>query len=78
MNTSRSRASICWDVGNVDDEVADLAPENSNRFVRQRALVGILVAVNDTESSEVCCSLEQWGTVWIADELSVVVVNNRL
>lgn len=74
VNT-RSRA-CSRDIRQVKDEVPNLPVEDICRPPVQISRV-VFVAIDKTEAGESSCRLQSWRIVWIADELGIVLIDDR-
>ena len=66
------------DRSHVNDKIADLPPEDIRSTVIQ-TVRSIWVTINETEpvrASEVGCSFNGRDTVWVSDDLCVVVIDD--
>jgi hypothetical protein len=61
----------------INDKIADLPPENVSGAISKRS-IHIWVSINDPWASECSNRLENWEAIGIANELRIVIVDNRL
>jgi hypothetical protein len=59
----------------IEDEVSDLAVKHV-RGSELQSVSTINVAVDKPKPTKFCCSFQYWQAIWVANDLSVVVVDN--
>ena len=67
--------TFCWNACQVDDKISDLTPKNISR-TKFQAISSILVAIDYTQASEICCGFQSRWAICITNDLSVIIVDD--
>jgi hypothetical protein len=65
-----------WNIRRIDDKVAYLSVEDVGRTPIEVCPI-IFVSVNKAESGEPRGGLDGWNISWVADQVGVVLINDR-
>lgn len=65
-----------WNSSHIKDEVPDLPVKQIGRSETQDTACLVLIAIDESKSAEPWCSFKRRGTIWVPDDLCIVVINN--